>query len=180
MNSTTENRSSRLSLKLYCKHTKRSLVIGEATYSFWDIPRHRSEHIVSDTLLSTILTRFSIDVQIDLQDPIKFRVSGKITLYLKVAATITFSAGPVPTLDLKSLYSIHQMTKIVELLLGKGSEELPRLPSVWRRFIKSLDTVASNAQKMSEVCKYLSSRLTAQVDLNDNSSIYRSKSPWER
>ena len=125
-------------------------VMGEATYNFWDIPRHRSEHIVPSTLLSTIPNTFSIDVQINLQDPIKSRVSGKLTLCLKVAAAVTFSAGPVSSLDLESLYSMHQMTKIVESLSGEGSN---KLSPVWLRFIKSLDTVASNAQKISEVRK---------------------------
>ena len=152
-------------------------VIGEATYNFWDIPRHRSEYIVPSALLSITLNTFSIDVQIDLQDPVKSRVSGKITLCLKVAAAVTFSAGPVSGLDLQSLYSIRQMTKIVESLSGEGSN---KLSPVWLRFIKSLDTVASNAQKIGEVRKYLSPRLNSQVYMNDNSSIHQSRSPWER
>ena len=137
----------------------------------------RSDLVPITYSLNTILNKLSIEVQIDLQDPVKSRVSGKITLCLKVAAAVTFSAGPVSGLDLQSLYSIRQMTKIVESLSGEGSN---KLSPVWLRFIKSLDTVASNAQKIGEVRKYLSPRLNSQVYMNDNSSIHQSRSPWER
>ena len=92
-------------------------IIGEAIRDFWDIPRHQSEHIVTSAPLSTGLNELSIDVPIDLHDdPVKSHVSAKVTLCLKVAATVTFSAGPPPTLDLQSLYSLNQMTKIIESL----------------------------------------------------------------
>ena len=95
----------------------------------------------------------SIDVLIDLHDDrTKSHVSAKITLCLKVAATVTFSAGPPPTLDLQSLYSLNQMTKIVESLSNKDSNKL-KLSPAWVRFIQSLNIVASNAQKISEVRK---------------------------
>ena len=64
------------------------------------------------------------------------------------------------------------MKRIVESLSTEGSN---KLSPAWLRFIKSLDTVASNAQKISEVRKYLSLHLDPQVDLNDNSSIHRLK-----
>ena len=114
----TANRSSRLTLKLYCKHAKvrSDHIIGEAIRDFWDIPRHQSEHIVTSAPLSTVLNKLSIDIPIDLHDPVKSHVSAKVTLCLKVAATVTFSAGPPPTLDLQSLYSLNQMTKIIESL----------------------------------------------------------------
>ena len=100
--------------------------------------------------LSTVLNKLSIDVPIDLLDPVKSHVSTKITLCLKVAATVTFSAGPPPTLDLQSLYSLNQMTKIVESLSNKDANNLS---PAWVRFIQSLDIVASNAGKISEVRK---------------------------
>ena len=80
-------------------------------------------------LLSTVLNKLSIDVLIDLHDPVESHVSAKITLCLKVAATVTFkfSAGPPPTLDLQSLYSLNQMTKIIESLSNKDSDS-SRLP----------------------------------------------------
>ena len=81
--------------------------------------------------LSTVLNKLSIDVLIDLHDDrAKSHVSAKITLCLKVAATVTFSAGPPPTLDLQSLYSLNQMTKIVESLSNKDSNKL-RLSPTW-------------------------------------------------
>ena len=137
-----------MSLKLYCKHAnvRSDHVIGEAVYDFWNIPRHQSEYIFPSVLLSTVLNRSSIDVQIDLHDPLKSRVSAKITLCLKVAATVTFSVGP-PALDLQSLYSLNQMTKIVESL---SSEDCNKLSPAWVRFIHSLDIVVSNARKISE------------------------------
>jgi hypothetical protein len=71
--------------------------------------------VTSAPPLSTVLNKLSIDVSIDLHDPVKSHVlSAKITLCLNVAATVTFSAGPPPTLDLQSLYSLNQMTKIIE------------------------------------------------------------------
>ena len=101
--------------------------------------------------LSTVLNKLSIDVPIDLHDPVKSNVlSAKITLYLKVAATVTFSAGPPPTLDLRSLYSLNQMTKIIESLSNKDSN---KLSPAWVRFIQSLDFVASITRKISEVRK---------------------------
>ena len=103
--------------------------------------------------LSTVLNKLSIDVPIDLHDPVKSNVlSAKITLYLKVAATVIFSAGPPPTLDLQleSLYSLNQMTKIIESLSNKDSN---KLSPAWVRFIQSLNIVASNARKISEVRK---------------------------
>ena len=124
-------------------------VIGEAIHDFWKIPRHQSEYIFPSTLLSTILNRSSIDAQIVLRDPLKSRVSAKITLRLKVAATVTLSVGP-PALDLQSLYSLNQMTKIFESL---SSEDCNKLSPAWVRFIHSLDIVVSNAQKISEVSK---------------------------
>ena len=69
------------------------------------------------------------------------------------------------------------MTKIVESLSSEGTN---KLSPVWLRFIKYLDTVASNAQKISEVREYPSPRLNSQVDPNDNSFIHQSRSPWER
>ena len=126
-------------------------IIGEAIRDFWDIPRHQSEHIVTTSaLLSTILNQLSLDVQIDLRDPVKSRVSAKITLCLKVAATVTFSAGPRPILDLQSLYSLNQMTKIIESL---SNEDSNKLSPAWVRFIQSLDIVASNVRKISDVRK---------------------------
>ena len=125
-------------------------IVGEAIRDFWDIPRHQSEHIVTSALLTIILNKSSIDVQIDLHHPVTSYVSAKITLCLKVAATITFSAGPPPTLDLRSLYSLNQMTKIIELLLDEDSN---KLSPAWVRFIQSLDIVASKARKISEVRK---------------------------
>ena len=116
--------------------------------NFGTFPGIRVSIFVPSTFLST--DRSSIDIQIDLHDPVKPRVSGKITVRLTVAATITFSTGPVPSLDLQSLYSINQMTKIAESLSVKDSN---KLSPTWLRFIKSLDTVASNAQKISEVRK---------------------------
>ena len=147
-------RSSRLGLKLYCKHStaRSNHVVGEATHDVWDIPRHDSEHLVQHTFLSTILNTPSLDQIIDLHDAEQC-VSGKITLCLTVAATVTFSAGPVHSLDLRSAYSLTQMTKIVESLSG---EELDKFSPVWRRFIQSFGTVASMAQKISEVRKHLS------------------------
>ena len=131
------------------------------------------------------------DQIIDLHDA-EQRVSGKITLCLTVAATVTFSAGPVHSvnrtrlivsqdcelhsLDLQSAYSLTQMTKIVESL---SVEELDKFSPVWRRFIQSLDAVASIAQKISEVREHLSPRLNKWVDLNDDSSIHQFRSPWE-
>ena len=102
--------------------------------------------------LSTVLNKLSIDVLIDLHDdPAKSHISAKITLCLKVAATVTFSAGPPPpTLDLQSLYSLNQMTKIIESLSNKNSN---KLSPAWVRFVQSLDIVASNAGKISEVRK---------------------------
>ena len=125
-------------------------IVGEAIRDFWDIPRHQSEHIVTSALLTIILNKSSIDVQIDLHHPVTSYVSAKITLCLKVAATITFSAGPPPTLDLRSLYSLNQMTKIIESLLDEDSN---KLSPAWVRFIQSLDIVASKARKISEVRK---------------------------
>ena len=125
-------------------------IVGEAIRDFWDIPRHQSEHIVTSALLTIILNKSSIDVQIDLHHPVTSYVSAKITLCLKVAATITFSAGPPPTLDLRSLYSLNQMTKIIESLSNEGFN---RLSPAWVRFIQSLDIVASKARKISEVRK---------------------------
>ena len=49
--------------------------------------------------LSTVLNKLSIDVPIDLHDPVKSHVSAKVTLCLKVAATVTFSTGPPPSSD---------------------------------------------------------------------------------
>ena len=136
-------------MKLYCKHAdlRSDHIIGEAIRDFWDIPRHQSEHIV---ILSIILIKSSIDVQINLHDLVKSHVSAKITLCLKVAATVTFSAGP-PTLDLQSLYSLNQMTKIIESL---SSEDSNKLSPAWVRFIQSLDIVVLNARKISEVRKF--------------------------
>ena len=126
-------------------------IIGEAIRDFWDIPRHQSEHIVISARLSTVLNKLSIDVPIDLHDdPLKSHVSAKITLCLKVAATVTFSAGPPPTLDLQSLYSLNQMTKIIESLSNEDSD---KLSPAWVRFIQSLGIVASKAGKISEVRK---------------------------
>ena len=155
--SSSANRSSRLSLKLYCKHStaRSNHVVGEAAHDVWDIPRHDSELLVQHTFLSTVLNTPSLDQIIVLHDP-EQRVSGKITLCLTVAATVTFSAGPVHSLDLQSSYSLSQMTKIVGSLSCK---ELDRFPPVWRRFIQSLGTVTSTAQKISEVRKPLSVRL---------------------
>ena len=120
--------------------------------------------------------RSSIDIQIDLHDPLKSRVSAKITLCLKVAATVTFSAGP-PALDLQSLYSLNQMTKIVESL---SSENCNKLSPAWVRFIHSFDIVVSNARKISEVRKLLSHIWGPRINLNDYSFIHLSRSPWER
>ena len=101
--------------------------------------------------LNTVLNKVSIDVPINLHNPVKSHVlSAKITLCLKVAATVTFSAGPPPTLDLHSLYSLNQMTKIIESLSNKDSN---KLSPAWVRFIQSLNIVASNARKISEVRK---------------------------
>ena len=125
-------------------------IIGEAIRDFWDIPRHQSEHIVTSAPLSTVLNKLSIDVRIDLHDPIKSYVSAKITLRLNVAATVTFSAGPPPTLDLQTLYSLNQMTKIIKSLSNKDSD---KLSPAWVRFIQYLDIVTSNAGKISEVRK---------------------------
>ena len=125
-------------------------IIGEAIRDFWDIPRHQSEHIVTSASMSTVLNKLSIDVPIDLHDPVESHVSATMTLHLKVAATVTFSAGPPPTLDLQSLYSLNQMTKIIESLSNKDSN---KLSPAWVRFIQSLDIVASNARKISEVRK---------------------------
>ena len=100
--------------------------------------------------MSTVLNKLSIDVPIDLHDPIKSHVlSTKITLCLKVAATVTFSAGP-PTLDLQSSYFLNQMTKNIESLSNKDCN---KLSPAWVRFIQSLNIVASNAGKISEVRK---------------------------
>ena len=125
-------------------------IIGEAIRDFWDIPRHQSEHIVISVPSSTVLNKLSIDVLIDLHDPVKSHVSAKITLCLKVAAIVTFFAGPPPTLDLQSLYSLNQMTKIIESLSNKDSD---KLSPAWVRFIQSLDIVASKAGRISEVRK---------------------------
>ena len=103
---------------------------------------------IPSTLLSTILNRTSIDALIVLKDPLE-RVSAKITLCLKVAPTVTLPVGP-PALDLQSLYSLNQMTKVVKSL---PSEDLNKLSPAWVRFIKSLNIVVSNAQKISEVRK---------------------------
>ena len=124
-------------------------IIGEAIRDFWDIPRHQSEYIVTSAPSSPVLNKLTIDVPINLHDPVKSHVlSAKVTLCLKVAATVTFSAGPPSTLDLQSLYSLNQMTKIVESLSDKDSN---KLSPAWVRFIQSLDIVASNAGKISEV-----------------------------
>ena len=152
-------------------------IIGEAIRDFWDIPRNESEHIVTSTVLSTILNRSSIDVQIDLHDPDKSHVSAKITLCLKVAASVTFSAGPPPTLDLQSLYSLNQMTKIIESV---SNEDSNKLSPAWVRFLQSLNIVVSNARKISEVRNLLSHVWAARIDLNDNSFIHLSRLPWER
>ena len=128
-------------------------IIGEAVRDFWDIPRHLSELMILSQMppLSTILNNLLIDIPVDLHDPVKPHVlSAKITLCLKVAATVTFSAGPPLTLDLQSLYSLNQMTKIIESLSNKDSN---KLSPAWVRFIQSLDIVASNAGKISEVRK---------------------------
>ena len=125
-------------------------IIGEAIRDFWDLPRYQSECIFTSALLHTILNKSSVDVQIDLHDPVKSRVSATITLCLKVAATVTFSAGPPPTLDLQSLYSLNQMTKIIESLSIENSN---RLSPAWVRFIQSLNIVVSKAGKISEVRK---------------------------
>ena len=102
--------------------------------------------------MSTVLNKLSIDVLINLHNPVKTHVlSAKITLCLKVAATVTFSTGPPPTLDLQSLYSLNQMTKIIESLSNKDSD---KLSPAWVRFIQSLDIVASNTGKISEVRKF--------------------------
>ena len=109
--------------------------------------------IVTSVPLSTVLNKLSIDVLIDLHDdPVESHVSAKITLCLKFAPTVTFSAGPQapPTLNLQSLYSLNQMTKIVEPLSNKDSS---KLSPAWVRFIQSLGIVASNARKISEVRK---------------------------
>ena len=112
-----------------------------------------TEHIDTGVPLSIVLSKLSIDVPIDLHDPVKTHIlSAKITLCLKVAATVTFFAGPPPTLDLQSLYSLNQMTKIVESLSNKDSNKL-RLSPAWVRFIQSLNIVASNSGKISEVRK---------------------------
>ena len=100
--------------------------------------------------LNTVLNKLSIDVLIDLHDPVKSHVSARIALCLKVAATVTFSAGSPPTLDLQSLYSLNQMTKIIESLSNKDSN---KLSPAWVRFIQSLNIVTSNAGKISEVRK---------------------------
>ena len=78
-------------------------------------------------------------------------------------ATVTFSAGPVQSLDLpvqspdlQSAYSVTQMTRKIELSSG---EELDKFPPVWRRFIQSLGIVASKAQKIGEVRRHLSACL---------------------
>ena len=146
-------------------------IVGEAIRDFWDIPRHQSEHIITSAPLSTVLNKLSIDVSIDLHDPVKSHVSARIILCLKVAATVTFSAGPPPTLDLQSLYSLNQMTKIVESLSNKDSS---KLSPAWVRFIQSLDIVASNAGKISEV-DLLSHIWGARIDLNNNSFIHQSR-----
>ena len=126
-------------------------VVGEATHDVWDIPRHDSELLVHHTFLRTILNTPSLDQIIDLHDADQ-RVAGKITLCLTVAATVTFSTGPVHSLDLQSAYALTQMTTIVESLSG---EELDKFSPVWRRFIQSLGIVASTAQKISEVRQHM-------------------------
>ena len=127
-------------------------IIGEAIRDFWDIPRRQSEHIDTSAPLSTVLNNLLIDVSIDLHDdPVKSHVSAKITLCLKVVPTVTFSADPPPTLDLQSLYSRNQMTKIAESLSNNDSNT--KLSSAWVRFIQSLNIVALNAGKLSEVRK---------------------------
>ena len=122
-----------------------------------------------------ILNTPSLDQIIDLHDA-EQRVSGKITLCLTVAATVTFSAGPVHSLDLQSVYSLSQITKIIESLSG---EEPDKFSPIWRRFIHSLGAVASTAQKIGEVRKHLSPCLNKWVDMNDDSSIHQFRSPWE-
>ena len=129
--------------------------------------------------LSIVLNRLSIDVPIDLHDPVKSHISAKITLCLKVAATVTFSAGPPPILDLQSLYSLNQMTKIFESLSNKDSNKL-RLSPAWVRFLQSLNIVASNAGKISEVRKSAIPYLGSRIDLKNNSFIHQSRRPWER
>ena len=118
---------------------------------FGTFPGIRVSILLQVPPLSTVLNKLSIDVPIDLHDdPAKSHVSAKITLCLKVAATVTFSAGPPPTLDLQSLYSLNQMTKIIETLSNKDSD---KLSPAWVRFIQYLNIVASNAGKISEVRK---------------------------
>ena len=112
------------------------------TVSFW----------FKHTFLRAILNTSSLDQIIDLYNA-EQRVSGKLTICLTVAATVTFSAGPIHSLDLQSAYSLIQMTKIVESLSG---EESDKFSPAWRRFIQSLGTVASTAQKISEVHKHFS------------------------
>ena len=126
------------------------ILLAKLFVIFGTFPGIRVSMLLQVPLLSTVLNKLSIDVPIDLHDPVKSHVSAKITLCLKVAATVTFSAGPPPTLDLQSLYSLNQMTKIIESLSNNDSD---KLSPAWVRFIQSLDVVASNAGKISEVRK---------------------------
>ena len=126
------------------------ILLAKLFVIFGTFPGIRVSVIVTSAILTTILNKSSIDVQIDLHDPVKLHVSAKITLCLKVAATVTFSTGPPPTFDLQSLYSLNQMTKIIESL---SNEDSNKLSPAWVRFIQSLDIVASNARKISEVRK---------------------------
>ena len=127
------------------------MLLAKLFVIFWDIPRHQSENIIISTLLTTILNKLSTDIPIDLHDlGVKLHVSAKITLCLKVTATVTFPVGPPPILDLQSSYSLNQMTKIIESLSDGDSN---KLSPAWVQFIQSLDIVTSNTQKISKVHK---------------------------
>jgi hypothetical protein len=153
------------------------ILLAKLFVIFGTFPGIRVSILLQVSPLSTVLNQLLIDVPIDLHDPVKPHVlSAKITLCLKVAATVTFSAGPPPTLDLQSLYSFNQMKKIVESL----SSDSDKLSPAWVRLIKSLDIVASNARKISEVRKFPCHIWGARIDLNNNSFIYQSRWPWER
>ncbi|KAF9564060.1 hypothetical protein CPC08DRAFT_816220 [Agrocybe pediades] len=81
--------------------------------------------------------------------------AGRITLYLKVAVSVTFAVQESKA-SLRSLHHLNQMDNVLKIM---NTIEGRQLSPIWTRLILSLDTVASYAENISE----LDSRATVAV-----------------
>ncbi|KAF9552231.1 hypothetical protein CPC08DRAFT_296570 [Agrocybe pediades] len=82
-------------------------------------------------------------------------IAGYITLYLKVAVSVTFAVQGSKA-SLRSLHHLNQMDNVLKIM---NTTEGYQLSPTWKRLIMSLDTVVSYAENISE----LDSRATVAV-----------------